>query len=101
MTILLALCVAALVGAGVWLLMHRDPLRAVLGAGLLGHGTVLLLVLQASAGEAPLVGDGATGPYADPVPHALALTAIVIGFGVVAYLLVIHRGDDDDTEGSS
>lgn len=98
MTILLAACVAALVGAGVWLLMHRDPLRAVIGAGLIGHGTVLLLVLQANAGEPPLVGEAAAGTLADPVPHALALTAIVISFGVVAYLLAVHRGDDDDTE---
>lgn len=100
MSMLLATCVAALVGGGVWLLLHRDALRAVLGAGLLGHGVVLLLVLQGAAGRAPLVGGTAPEAVADPVPQALALTAIVIGFGVIAYLLVLHRDEDDEGDGA-
>ncbi len=99
MSLLLATCVAVLVGGGVWLLLNRDPLRAVLGAGLLGHGVVLLLVLQGVAGEAPLVDLASPDTIADPVPQALALTAIVIGFGVMAYLLMLHRGGGDDEEG--
>lgn len=98
MSLLLATCVAALVGGGVWLLMHHDALRAVLGAALLGHGVVLLLVLQGRAGDAPLVDRAPPQALSDPVPQALALTAIVIGLGVVAYLLVLHRDGDDEEE---
>lgn len=97
MTLVLALSVAALVGAGTWLLLHRDGLRAILGAGLLGHGVVLLLVLQGRAGRAPLV-DGTAGQPSDAVPQALGLTAIVIGFGITAYLLALAAAGGEDDE---
>jgi multicomponent Na+:H+ antiporter subunit C len=75
----------------------------VIGLGLMSHGANLLLLLAGGrAGRAPFVGDeGAPADVADPLPQALALTAIVITFGVTAFLLALayrswqHTHDDD------
>ncbi len=91
MTLLLALVVAVLFGLGSWLLMQRRLSRIIIGVGLLGHGANLLLVTSGGpGGRAPIIGgdDGAES-YADPLPQALALTAIVITFGVTAFLLAL------------
>ena len=89
MILVLVLSVAILYGTGAYLLLQRNLSRIVIGLALLGHGANLMLLMAGGrAGEAPLVpGDG--GPYADPLPQALALTAIVITFGVSAYLLAM------------
>lgn len=88
MTFVLALTVAVLYGTGAYLLLQRNLSRIVIGLGVLGHGANLLLLMAGRAGQAPIVADGG-GPYADPLPQALALTAIVITFGVSAYLLAL------------
>ena len=88
MTFVLALTVAVLYGTGAYLLLQRNLSRIVIGLGVLGHGANLLLLMAGRSGNAPIVGDGG-GPYADPLPQALALTAIVITFGVSAYLLAL------------
>lgn len=88
MTFVLALTVAALYGTGAYLLLQRNLSRIVIGLGVLGHGANLLLLMAGRAGRAPIVTEGG-GPYADPLPQALALTAIVITFGVSAYLLAL------------
>jgi multicomponent Na+:H+ antiporter subunit C len=87
-TLVLGLTVAVLYGTGAYLLLQRNLSRIVIGLGVLGHGANLLLLSAGRAGRAPIIGDG-TGPYADPLPQALALTAIVITFGVSAYLLAL------------
>jgi multicomponent Na+:H+ antiporter subunit C len=87
MTVLLALVAAALFGSGTWLLMQRRLSRIIVGIGLLGHGANLLLITSGHSGRAPII-DGGDG-YADPLPQALALTAIVITFGVTAFLLAL------------
>jgi multicomponent Na+:H+ antiporter subunit C len=89
MIVVLVLAVAILYGTGVYLLLQRNLSRIVIGLALLGHGANLLLLMAGGrAGEAPLIGGGG-GPYSDPLPQALALTAIVITFGVSAYLLAM------------
>jgi multicomponent Na+:H+ antiporter subunit C len=89
MIVVLVLAVAILYGTGVYLLLQRNLSRIVIGLALLGHGANLLLLMAGGrAGEAPLIG-GEGGPYSDPLPQALALTAIVITFGVSAYLLAM------------
>ena len=99
----LALTVGALYTAGTYLLLQRTLTRVVLGLGLLAHGANLLL-LQAggTAGGVPFIGApvGASG-VADPLPQAMVLTAIVITFGVSAFLLALAyrswvlSGEDD------
>lgn len=102
MTIALAVTVGVLYATGTYLLLQRTLTRIVLGLAMIGHGANLLLLLGGGPpGEPPLVPDGrAPAPYADPLPQALALTAIVITFGVVAFLLALaHRSwslDRDD-----
>ncbi len=92
MTVLLAFVAAVLFGCGTWLLMQRRLSRIIIGVGLLGHGANLLLVTGGGAepGRAPIIGaDGEIGAVADPLPQALALTAIVITFGITAFLLAL------------
>ena len=85
----LALTVAVLYGAGTYLLCQRNLSRIVIGLALLTHGANLLLLLAGGrAGRPPIVGEG-VGPAADPIPQALALTAIVITFGSTAFLLAL------------
>ena len=106
MTVLLAFVAAVLFACGTWLLTQRRLSRIIIGVGLLGHGANLLLITAGESGRPPIIGPGA-GDYADPLPQALALTAIVITFGVTAFLLALGyrswqiTGDDeveDDVE---
>lgn len=91
MTILLAFVTAVLFGCGTFLLLQRRLSRIIIGIGLLGHGANLLLMASGGApGPAPIVGEGADPDrFADPLPQALALTAIVITFGVTIFLLAL------------
>ena len=84
-----AICVGCLYAVGTYLLLQRTLTRIVIGLGLMGHGANLLLLLAGGEpGTAPIIGAGGAGEdVADPLPQALALTAIVITFGVMAFLL--------------
>ena len=59
-----------------------------MGTGLLSHGAHLLILTMGGLGgiSPPVIADGVTN-YADPLPQALILTAIVISFGVTAFIL--------------
>jgi multicomponent Na+:H+ antiporter subunit C len=86
--------IGALFGAGAWLLMQRHLLHLVLGIAVLGHGANLLVVVAGiGASNAPaFIAEGAESipdPHGDPIPQALVLTAIVIGFGVLAFTLAL------------
>lgn len=90
MELMLPALVAVLVGAGVFLVLSRALIRVILGLSMIAYG-VNLGILLAGAGfaqDAPPLLDVA-GPYNDPLPQALILTAIVIGFGTTALLLVL------------
>lgn len=93
MTVLLAAVTALLFACGAWLLMQRRLTRIIIGIGLLGHGANLLLITAGGrSGRPPIVAsDGSTdlSSLSDPLPQALALTAIVITFGVTAFLLAL------------
>lgn len=91
MSILLAVLVAWLFALGTFLLLQRTLTRIVLGIGLLGHGAVLLLqAVGGRAGSPPILGpDSSRDGVAAPLPQALALTAIVIGFGATTFLLAM------------
>lgn len=90
MSVLLAATAAALFGLGTWLLLQRRLTRIVIGLGLIGHGTnILLLTSGGGGGLPPVIGTGDQDEFADPLPQALALTAIVITFGVTAFLLAM------------
>ena len=109
MEVLLAVTSGVLYAAGIYLMLRRRLAQLIIGLGLLSNGTNLLIFAAGGLTRAhpPLVPDGADRliqPYADPVPQALVLTAIVIGFGLLAFSLVLaHRvhatiGTDDVDE---
>ena len=94
MQALLALLIGVLTAAGVYLMLRRNLLRKIFGLVLLSNAVNLLVFTMGRATRVgpPLVPEGATlpvEPYANPLPQALVLTAIVIGFGLVAYALVL------------
>lgn len=99
----LGLLVGLLAAAGARLLLGRSSLRRAQGVILLGLAVNLLVFTMTGASEsrAPLVPPGADvpdGPVADPVPQALVLTAIVIGFALQAFALVLLLGRSEDDE---
>lgn len=104
--ILLAVTIGVLYGSGVYLLLRRNLLKFILALGLISNGTHLLIFTGGglTRGSPPLIGSAAESlgaPYADPLPQALILTAIVISFGLTAFtVLLVHRahtatGSDD------
>lgn len=106
MEVLLALASGVLYAAGIYLLLRRRLAQLIIGMGLLSNGTNLLIftaggLTRARPPVVPAGADALAAPYADPVPQALVLTAIVIGFGLLAFSLVLaHRvhatvGTDD------
>jgi multicomponent Na+:H+ antiporter subunit C len=89
MTVVLAGTAAALFGIGTYLLLQRKLSRIIIGLGLLTHGANVLLIGSGRRGRPPIVGGGKAEGFADPLPQALALTAIVITFGVTMLLLAL------------
>ena len=103
MTVTLAGVAAALFGIGTYLLLQRKLSRIIIGLGLLTHGANILLITAGRRGRPPLIGRGDPRRFADPLPQALALTAIVITFGVTSLLLALaYRSwlltSDDDVQ---
>ncbi len=101
MSVLMAATAAVLFGIGTYLLMQRKLSRLIIGLGLIGHGANIVFVTTSKRGSAPIIGTGDQSDFADPVPQALVLTAIVISFGVTALLLALaYRSwlltDDDE-----
>lgn len=99
MTVPLALLIGVLFAVGVYLVMQRNLTRVLVGLGVLAHAVNVMLITAGADGDAPIVTAGG-GPYADPLPQALILTAIVITFGVTAFLLGLAlrgwAGEGDD-----
>lgn len=90
MSVLLAFAAAFLFASGTYLLMQRRLSRILIGVGLVGHGSnILLLTSGGGRGIAPVIGTADPSEFADPLPQALALTSIVITFGVTAFLLAL------------
>lgn len=90
MTTLLAITIGVLFGTGTFLLLRRNALKVIIGLSLISHGANLLLVTSGGfAGRYPPIIGPSGAAYVDPLPQALVLTAIVISFGVTAFLVVL------------
>lgn len=90
MSVLLAFAAASLFATGTYLLLQRRLSRIIVGIGLVGHGSNILLITSGGdGGTPPIIGDGDPTDFSDPLPQALALTSIVITFGVIAFLLAL------------
>jgi multicomponent Na+:H+ antiporter subunit C len=102
---ILAIVIGSLYAAGLFMMLRRSIVKLIIGLSLLGHAANLLIFTIAglTRGRPPLIPESleSSGPVADPMPQALILTAIVIGFAVQAFALVlIHKvvrivGTDD------
>jgi multisubunit Na+/H+ antiporter MnhC subunit len=103
--LLLSIAIGVLVASSVYLLLRARSFDLVLGLTLLSYAVNLFLVASGRLrlGSAPLT-DRAVSDFPDPLPQALVLTAIVIGFGMTALLVVLAlrakgRGPDDHVDG--
>ncbi len=89
-----AIAIGALVGSGVWLLLRPRTFQVIMGLSLISYGVNLFIfgVGRLVVARPPVITEpGAIDPamFADPVPQALVLTAIVIGFAMTALFLVV------------
>jgi multicomponent K+:H+ antiporter subunit C len=90
MEALFALVIGVLTTCGVYLMLRGRSFPVVLGLTLLSYAVNLFLLAMGrlTVGRPPVISAGATG-YADPLPQALVLTAIVIGFAMTAFVIVL------------
>ena len=94
MEILYALVIGILAGSGVWLLLRPRTFQVLMGLSLLSYATNIFIfgMGRLALHKAPVIDAGNSvdpASYADPVPQALVLTAIVIGFATTALFLVV------------
>ncbi|MEH0840777.1 Na(+)/H(+) antiporter subunit C [Micromonospora sp. CPCC 205711] len=102
-TLVLVVVIGVLAATGVILLLERSLTRILLGVILLGNGVNLLILLGGRSGGAPVVGTGPVEDFSDPLPQAMVLTAIVITFGITAFLAAVayrswHLTGDDEVQ---
>jgi multicomponent Na+:H+ antiporter subunit C len=92
MEIIMSVVIGILFMAAVYLMLSKSLIRIIIGTGLLSHGAHLLILTMGGLGgiAPPVVADGVSiADYADPLPQALILTAIVISFAVTSFFLVL------------
>ena len=106
MELILVFLIGVLYAAGVYLILRRSMVRLLLGILLLGNATNILIFLlgNITKGKPPIIDTGLknfVNIYADPIPQALILTAIVISFGLTSFAIVLLKrvyaliGSDD------
>lgn len=108
MDYVLAALVGLFIAIGVYLLLSRSVIRMLIGMTIFGNGVNLLIFTagRVTQSVAPIIPPGMEqpdGPIANPLPQALILTAIVIGFSMFSFLLVLafrayQSLDADNTE---
>lgn len=94
MQVVLAFLIGGLFAIAIYLMLRRTVARVIIGLALLTNATNLLIFTVGGLTRAapPLIPKGQdrpTLPIADPMPQSLILTAIVIGFGVLAFMMVL------------
>ncbi|MGK0673295.1 MAG: Na+/H+ antiporter subunit C [Halothiobacillaceae bacterium] len=90
MELLIALAIGVLTAGGVYLSLRERTFPVVLGLALLSYAVNLFLFVMGrlTIGLPPIITPTAPG-YTDPLPQALVLTAIVIAFGMTAFVIVL------------
>lgn len=88
--------IGLLYAAGLYMMLRRSMVKLILGLILLGNGANLLIFLlgRITKGHPPIIPVDSkifTEIYADPVPQALILTAIVISFGLQAFSIILVK----------
>ena len=93
MELVLAIAIGVLVASGVWLLLRPRTFQVIIGLTLISYGVNLFIFSTGGLriGADPVLREvaGRIAAYTDPLPQALVLTAIVIGFATTALFLVV------------
>ncbi|MCK0195386.1 Na+/H+ antiporter subunit C [Ancylobacter sp. 6x-1] len=94
MELILAIGIGILAGSGVWLVLRPRTYQVIIGLSLISYGVNLFIFVMGRVriGMPPILKPGTVGDpagFADPMPQALVLTAIVIGFAMTALYLVV------------
>jgi len=94
MELIVALLIGVLTASGVWLILRPRTFQVIMGLALMSYAVNLFIfVMGWVRGGLPPILDASGTPdfsrFADPLPQALVLTAIVIGFATTALLLVV------------
>jgi multicomponent K+:H+ antiporter subunit C len=93
MEIVIALAIGVLTACGTWLILRPRTFQVIMGLVLMSYGVNLFIFAMGRLiTDRPPILDGRTldtAQYADPVPQALILTAIVISFATTALFLVL------------
>ncbi|SEQ14216.1 multisubunit potassium/proton antiporter, PhaC subunit [Devosia sp. YR412] len=93
MELILAIGIGVLTSCGVYLMLRPRTFQVIIGLSLLSYAVNLFIFAMGrlKTGAAPVTASGAIDPtqFTDPVPQALVLTAIVIGFAMTALFLVV------------
>lgn len=89
MEALISIVIAVLTGCGVYLALRSRTFPVILGLTLLSYAVNLFIFVMGRlrSGVPAVIND--SGDYTDPIPQALVLTAIVIGFAMTAFMLVL------------
>lgn len=98
----IAVLIGLLFAVGLYFIMQKSLLRIIIGSALVSHASLLAIMMVGglNTGAAPILVEGVER-LTDPIPQALNLTAIVIGFGLTAFQLVLayrtyqEMGTDD------
>jgi multicomponent Na+:H+ antiporter subunit C len=96
MELLLVFIIGLMHAGGVYMLLRRSMFKMIIGLILLGNGANLLIFLlgRLVKGHPPVMADGMkvfADIYADPLPQAVILTAIVIGFGLQSFAIILIK----------
>jgi len=94
MEVVVSIAIGVMAGAGVWLVLRPRTFQVLIGLALLSYAVNLFIfsVGSLSVDAEPIVRPGVPADltnYTDPLPQALVLTAIVIGFATTALYLVV------------
>lgn len=99
MELLLASALGIVTACAVYLMLRGRTFSVVLGLSLLGYAINLFIFAMGrlTSGKPPVI-DQAVSSYADPIPQALVLTAIVIGFGMTGFIVELALRARNDTK---
>jgi len=96
MELFFVVLIGLLYASGIYMMLRRSMVKLIIGLILMGHGVNLLIFLVGGIvkGNPPVIAGTAevlAGVYADPIPQALILTAIVISFGLQSFAIILIK----------
>ena len=109
MEAVISIAIGVMASAGVWLILRPRTFQVLIGLTLLSYAVNLFIfsVGSLAVDREPIVRSGVVADlvnYSDPLPQALVLTAIVIGFATTGFVIELalrsrHENDSDQVDG--